>query len=115
MAGSMLTGMISVGIGESVISNLRGRFKVPLSVASGTSVLVVVVVVLSSTFTDLVLVGIESIPWSLVMFTVPGVIIGGQIGSKFSGKLSANTTETIISIIFFAMGILMALVGYSKI
>ncbi len=114
MGGSLLTGMISVGIGETVVSNLRGRFKNPLPVVAGTSVIVVVAVVLASSVTDIILVGIESIPWTLVMFTVPGVIIGGQIGGKLSGKMKPTTVEKSIVGIFFVIGILMSLTALKK-
>lgn len=114
MGGSLLTGMISVGIGETVISNLRGRFKNPLPVVAGTSVLVVVVVVLASSLTDALLVGVESIPWTLVMFTVPGVIIGGQIGGRLSSKLSPEAVERSIVVIFICIGLLMSLSALVK-
>ena len=76
---------------------------------------VVEVVVLVSSLTDIVLVGIESIPWNLVMFTIPGVIIGGQIGGKLSGKISSGTVEKSIVVIFLIIGTLMSLAVLVKI
>ncbi len=114
MGGSLLTGMISVGIGETVVSNLRGRFKNPLPVVAGTSVIIVVAVVLASSVTDILLVGMDSIPWTLVMFTIPGVIIGGQIGGRLSGALKASTVEKSIVVIFLVIGSLMTLTSLRK-
>ncbi len=112
--GGLFTGMISVGIGESVISNLRGRFKLPMPVAAGTSVVVVVTVVLVSSATDVVLAGVNSIPWGLLLFTIPGVIIGGQIGGKLSSFIPKEMVERILVGIFFGIGVFMFLITLTK-
>ena len=58
-AGGLITGLISVGIGETSTTTLRMRCHLPLKVASATSVLIVTIVVLASAITDIFLVGIE--------------------------------------------------------
>lgn len=107
--GGFFTGLISVGIGETVITTLRNRCGLPMKVASGTSVLVVTVVVGMAVVGDIVYTGVESIPWELVMFTVPGVLIGGQLGPKVASRVSSETSEKLLIFTFFLIGFLMAL------
>lgn len=83
-----------------------------MKVASGTSVLVVTVVVLTSSLTDIALVGIESVPWTLLIFTIPGVLIGGQIGPRLASKISPETGEKILLGLFFSIGLIMILVYF---
>lgn len=73
--GSFATGVISVGIGETTVTSLR-RERVPPSVAAATSVAVTFIVVLFGVGTGLVIQLLDdssSVPWDLVMWTVPGV------------------------------------------
>ncbi len=112
--GSFVTGLISVGVGETVVSTLRGRCNLPMGVAAGTSVFVVIVVVLTSAVVDVALVGIEAVPWTLVMFTIPGVLIGGQIGAKLSSRVSEHTAERFLILLFISLGLVMGYIGLSS-
>jgi len=112
--GSLTTGMISVGIGETVVSTLRGRCNLPMGVAAGTSVFVVIIVVLSSAVVDIMIAGIDAIPWTLVMFTIPGVLIGGQIGSHTSSKVSEHTAEKFLIGLFTTLSVVMGYIGLTK-
>ncbi len=112
--GSFVTGLISVGVGETVVSTLRGRCNLPMGVAAGTSVFVVIVVVLTSAVVDVALVGIEAVPWTLVMFTVPGVLIGGQIGARLSSRVSEHTAERFLILLFISLGLVMGYIGLSS-
>lgn len=110
--GAFLTGMLSVGIGEVVMPQLVKRCKVPVPVAAATSVLVVIVVVASASFTQISAIvaegGVSAVPWNLVAYTIPGVIIGGQIGPRLQGKISPHFMERAIAILFAVIGISMA-------
>lgn len=112
LAGGISTGLLSVGIGETTVSTLRVKCGLPMKVASGTSVLVVTIVVLTSSLTDIALVGIESVPWTLLIFTIPGVLIGGQIGPRLASKISPETGEKILLGLFFSIGLIMILVYF---
>lgn len=109
--GGASVGLISVGIGETTVTTLRVRCGVPMRIATGTSVFVVAVTVMFAALTDIALIGFESVPWSLVLFTIPGVLIGGQIGPKIATKLSSETGEKILIVVFLFFGILMAFKG----
>lgn len=84
--GAFLTGLLGVGIGEVVMPQLVKRNRVPIPVAAATSVFVVIVIVASASFTQIGRLiadgGAATVPWNLVMYTIPAVIIGGQIGPR---------------------------------
>ena len=109
--GGASVGLISLGVGETTVTTLRVRCGVPMRIATGTSVFVVAVTVLSAALTDIALIGFESVPWSLVLFTIPGVLIGGQIGPNLATKLSSETGEKILIVVFLFFGILMLFKG----
>ena len=115
--GAFLTGMVSVGIGEVTISQLA-RKGVPIAVAAATSVLVVIVtVVFASTtlFAQLVQTGgWTSVPWNLLGYGIPGVLIGGQIGPRLQGRISQHTMRRSISLVFVVLAIAMFAVASQR-
>lgn len=116
--GAFLTGMVSVGIGEVVMPQLVKRNRVPVPVAAATSVLVVIIVVASASFTQISAMiasgGINAVPWNLVMYTVPAVIIGGQIGPRLQGKVPQAIMERCIGVLFAVIGFAMLYVVYQS-
>ena len=110
--GALLTGMVSVGIGEVIMPQLLKRHRVPLPVAAATSVLIVISTVTAASFTQVLALigqgGIAAVPWNLVMYTIPGVIIGGQIGPRVQGKVSQTTMVRAIALLFALICVAMA-------
>ena len=108
-AGCAMEGLVSVGLGELLMPNLVKRCKIPVAVSAATSVFVIAVTVLSGSLTAILTLlqagGVDSVPWGLIAYTVPGAVIGGQLGSKFQGRISAVTTERIIGILFAVVGV----------
>jgi uncharacterized membrane protein YfcA len=51
--------------------------------------------------------GTNAIPWNLVCYTIPAVIIGGQIGPWLQGRIAQRTMEKAISILFGIIGLAM--------
>ena len=115
--GAFLTGMVSVGIGEVTISQLT-RKGVPIAVAAATSVLVVIVtVVFASTtlFAQLIQAGgWTAVPWNLLFYDIPGVLIGGQIGPRLQGRISQHTMRRSISLVFVVLAIAMFAVASQR-
>ena len=115
--GAFLTGMVSVGIGEVTISQLARR-GVPVAVAAAASVVVVIcTVALASTalFAQLVREGgWQAIPWNLLIYDVPGVLIGGQIGPRLAGLVSQRTMQRAIGILFIVLAVAMMSVALRK-
>ena len=115
--GAFLTGLLSVGIGEVIVPQLTKR-GVPVAIAAATSVAVVIVTVAAASFTligQLVHAGgFSAVPWNLVCYTIPGVIIGGQIGPRLQGSVSQQAMERAIGILFIGIAIAMAIVAVKR-
>jgi uncharacterized membrane protein YfcA len=115
--GAFLTGMVSVGIGEVTISKLT-RKGLPIAVAAATSVLVVIVTVaLASTTLAVQLIrdgGWTAVPWDLLLYDIPGVLIGGQIGPRLQGKIAPHTMRRAIAVLFVILATAMMAVAWRK-
>lgn len=113
--GGFLTGLLGVGIGEVVMPQLAKRNKVPFPVAAATSVFVVIIVFAAASFTQISLLvaegGFAAVPWNVVVYTVPAVIIGGQIGPRLQGKISPRVMEKAIGSLFAVIGIAMSYIA----
>ncbi len=46
-------------------------------------------------------------PWNVVLYTIPAVIIGGQIGPRLQSKVSQRTMEHTIGYLFLVIGLTM--------
>jgi len=115
--GAFLTGMVSVGIGEVTISKLT-RKGVPIAVAAATSVLVVIVTVaFASTTLAVQLIkagGWTAVPWNLLVYDIPGVLIGGQIGPRLQGHIAPHLLRRAISVLFVLLAVAMLTVAWQK-
>lgn len=110
--GGAFVGMISVGLAELQEYHLVARCKVPTPVAIATSIFVVVITVLVASvghFYDFAQEGGEVLGQvlNLVVFTVPGVIIGGQIGPKLQKIIPEDKMKEAISFAFMIIGFFM--------
>ncbi len=116
--GALLTGLLSVGIGEVTMPQLAKRNRVPIPVAAATSVLVVIVTVALTSFTHIAALvkggGLSAVPWHLVAYAVPAVVIGGQIGPRIQGRVPHKTMEQVIGSLFLVIAIAMVFVAYNK-
>ncbi len=110
--GGAFVGMISVGLAELQEYHLVARCKVPTPVAVGTSIFVVVVTVLVASvghFYEFFSEGgaVLNEVFNVIVYTIPGVIIGGQIGPKLQKNLPEDKMKIGISILFVLIGIFM--------
>ncbi len=110
--GGAFVGMISVGLAELQEYHLVARCKVPTPVAVATSIFVVVITVLVASvghFYAFAKEGGEVLNQvvSIVIFTGPGVIIGGQIGPKLQKIIPEDKMKVGISFAFLIIGIFM--------
>jgi uncharacterized membrane protein YfcA len=115
--GAFLTGMVSVGIGEVTISQLT-RKGLPIAVAAATSVMVVITTVVfasSTLFAQMIKSGgWSAVPWNLLCYDIPGVLIGGQIGPRLQGRVSPHTMRRAISVLFVMLSVAMMFVALRK-
>ncbi len=110
-AGGLFVGLISTGLGELNGYFLLQRCRVPSKVSVATSVFVVALTVLSAAGGHLfqfIQTGGEVLDTvlSLVIFTVPGVIIGAQLGSMVASHISQRTLERGLGVLFLLVAVL---------
>jgi uncharacterized membrane protein YfcA len=96
--GAFLTGMVSVGIGEVTISKLTRK---------GLPIAVLAVQLIKSG-------GWTAVPWNLLVYDIPGVLIGGQIGPRLQGKVAPHTMRRAIAVLFIILAIAMLSVARTK-
>jgi hypothetical protein len=111
-AGSLFMGMVSTGLGEMNGYYLLRCCRVPDKVAVATSVFVVAITALVASTGHMVRfyqAGGDSLHtvFSLVIFTVPGVVIGGQIGSAVASHIPQKLLELGLGVLFILVALLM--------
>lgn len=109
--GGLFVGMISTGLGELNGYFLLQRCRVPSKVSVATSVFVVALTALSAVGGHLfqfVQSGGEDLNtvFSLAIFTVPGVIIGAQTGSRVASRIPQHVLERGLGVLFILIAIL---------
>ncbi len=103
--GGLFLGMISAGLGELNAFYLMKRRGMPSDVAIATSVLVIagtVVAAASGHLIGFVRMGPEMLAavGNLVMFTIPGVIIGAQIGCVIGSRAPRELIMRVLGVLF---------------
>ena len=109
--GGLFVGMISTGLGELNGYFLLQRCRVPSKVSVATSVFVVALTALSAApghFVRFTQTRIEvlSTVFSIIIFTVPGVIIGAQIGSHIASRITQRKLERALGVLFIIVAAL---------
>jgi uncharacterized membrane protein YfcA len=109
--GALFMGLISTGLGEMNGYFLLQRCRVPSKVAVATSVFVVAVSALTAAGGHLarfIQDGGNSLDTvlSITLFTVPGVILGGQIGSSVASRISQHLLEKGLGLLFLIVAFL---------
>ncbi|MGH3648086.1 MAG: sulfite exporter TauE/SafE family protein [Micromonosporaceae bacterium] len=83
--GAFLAGLISTGVGEATLPGLIRRSRFPATIAAATSTVVVAGTVVGAALTHMVqlavLDGFTAIPWNLIVWAVPGAVVGAVIGT----------------------------------
>ena len=101
--GAFITGLMSSGLPEVNTTQLVLRGRVPPRIAVGTSITILTVTVFFAA-------GIHAIAgepaWYVVVWSIPGVITGAQIGPRIQGKIPANLAERMLATVFVAVGVL---------
>ena len=112
LLGGLLVGMISAGLGEVNELNFLQRMKMPVPAASGTSVFLVamsaIVGVCAHTY-FLISQGEISVftnVISLLVFTVPGVVLGAQVGVLISKRVNRQSMGKFVGVLFVVLAIL---------
>jgi len=103
--GGLFVGMISTGLGELNGYFLLQRCRVPSKVSVATSVFIVAVTALSASgghFIRFMSLGSDTLQtvFSIVIFTVPGGMIGAQLGSWVGERLPQKIMERTLGVLF---------------
>ncbi|MEE8470612.1 MAG: sulfite exporter TauE/SafE family protein [Dehalococcoidia bacterium] len=101
--GGFLTGLISAGLPEITTTQLMLRCQIPPRVAVATAIFVLSVTVF---FAAAVHALVAQPAWHVVIWSIPGVIIGAQIGPRLAGKVRPQTAERVLGLLFGAVGAL---------
>jgi uncharacterized membrane protein YfcA len=86
----MLTAWTAIGVGEVVALYLLYVYRIRIESAIGTGV---AVLALNSIAGLLFHSHIGGIPWEYLIFTVPGVLVGGFFGARLGRALEVVVTE----------------------
>lgn len=106
--GGLLVGLISTGLGELNSYTLVMRCRIPTRVAVATSVVVVAATALAASVTHFIDFAIDpgdtlDTVLSIVAFTVPGVIIGGQLGPLLSQRVRGRRLVQLLGWLFLVV------------
>lgn len=101
--GGFLTGLMSAGLPEITTTQLMLRCQLPPRVAVATAIFVLFVTVF---FAAGVHALVAEPAWHVVVWSIPGVIIGAQIGPRLAGKVPPQTAERVLGLLFGIVGAL---------
>jgi len=108
-AGAFVAGLISTGVGEATLPGLVRRSRFPVPVAAATSTVIVAGTVAGAATTHLVQLylggGLRAIPWNLIVWAVPGAVLGAFIGTRLQGGVSEQASRLFLSLLFAAIGV----------
>jgi len=109
--GGLFVGLISTGLGELNGYFLMQRCRVPSKVSVATSVFIVAITVLAASighFIRFVQIGGDTLNTvlSMLIFTVPGVVIGGQVGAAIAQKIPQKALERGLGILFIVVAVM---------
>lgn len=104
MAAGLGSGLVAIGGGELNTPAMVLRCGIPVRVAAATAVFTMALTVLAGASTH-ILVGRPV--WNLALWTIPGAVIGGQLGSHLSSRFESETLRHWLSILFVLVGTVM--------
>ena len=105
-AGGFITGLISAGLPEIVTTQLIVRCRLPPRVAVATSVFVLAIAAAAGAAVH----ALTATPvWYVVAWSIPGVLIGGTIGTRVGKHLPSDVMESALGVVFGIVGLIVLL------
>ena len=102
-AGGFITGLISAGLPEIVTTQLIVRCRLPPRVAVATSVFVLAIAAAAGAAVH----ALTATPvWFVVAWSIPGVVIGGTIGTRVGKYLPSDLMESALGVVFGIVGLI---------
>jgi uncharacterized membrane protein YfcA len=100
--GAFITGLISAGLPEIVTTQLIVRCRIPPRVAVATSVFVLAIAASAGALVH----AVTATPvWYVVAWSIPGVVVGGTIGTRIGKYVPSEVMETGLGVVFSAVGV----------
>jgi uncharacterized membrane protein YfcA len=101
--GGFVTGLISAGLPEMVTTQLIVRCRIPPRVAVATSVFTLGVAAGAGALVH----ALSATPvWWVVAWSIPGVVVGGTIGTRVAKYVPSDRMELGLGIVFALVGLL---------
>jgi uncharacterized membrane protein YfcA len=97
------SGMLSVSIGEWLVPLIRNRLNLRMRIAVATSIVTIFGTCVAGSALHLILGG--EVDLMVLLWAVPGVIIGGQIGPWFTGKINERILKEVFIFLLTLIGI----------
>jgi hypothetical protein len=102
-AGGFITGLISAGLPEVTTTQLIVRCRLPPRVAVATSVFVLGI----AAFAGAAVHALAATPvWYVIAWSVPGVLIGGTIGTRVGRYVPSEIMEPALGVVFAVVGVI---------
>jgi uncharacterized membrane protein YfcA len=90
---AVLTGLLSMGVGDFLVPILRNRLR--LSMEAAMSACLIVMAMNAALAATLHLITGEKFATNLVLWAIPGVLLGGQVGPRLAGRISDETLKDV--------------------
>jgi len=100
---SVMSGMLSVSMSEWLIPIMRSKLSLRMSIAIGTCIFITFGTCVIGATVHLLTGGTAN--FSIVLYAVPGVIIGGQIGPRITKRINERLLKEIFIFILTLVGI----------
>jgi len=102
-AGGFITGLISAGLPEVTTTQLIVRCRLQPRVAVATSVFVLAVAAIAGA----VVHALAATPvWYIVAWSIPGVLIGGTVGTRVGKYVPSEIMEPALGVVFSIVGVI---------
>jgi uncharacterized membrane protein YfcA len=96
------TGLISAGLPEVTTTQLIVRCRLPPRVAVATSVFVLAIAAIAGTIVH----ALAATPvWYIVAWSIPGVLIGGTLGTRVGKYVPSEIMEPALGVVFAIVGL----------
>jgi uncharacterized membrane protein YfcA len=103
IVGGFITGLISAGLPEITTTQLIVRCRLPPRVAIATSVFVLGIAALAGAAVH----ALAATPvWYVVAWSIPGVLIGGTIGTRLGKHVPSEIMEPALGVVFGTVGLI---------
>lgn len=106
--GGFVTGLISAGLPEITTTQLILRCRLPPRVAVATNVFVLAIVAIAGAVVHAL---VATPVWTVVAWSIPGVLVGGTVGTRIGRHVHGATLERALGAGFVLVGPLVLVRG----